>query len=226
MNLEPALIARRFAPHLFLLLLLATLQVLAMVNIIPPAEVLSSLLSHALQEGGLTLVAVASLLENLPGVNTYFPGSIVLLVRMTSTAGEPYQALLVYFCVLLPAIGGNLCSFYIGRIFPRRATGGTESRSATDSRKTIAFYVLTYWHPHLASLTAYASGSTGMGAGTHAKYFLPVCISWSMFWAFLLYHTGAILDMNSQLVWLSWVYLALWIIWDLRKLRRLERPRS
>ena len=215
----------RFLPHFIVLTVLSLFLVLGLAGIIPSMAELSFLLSHIIEEGGLGLVIGASFLENLPAVNAYFPGSVVLLVRMSSTAGKLDQAIIIYLAIVTPAILANLLTFGAGRLLRQRKNLATSSGipNATRYRSLWIWYALTYWHPHLASMTALASGSEGVSPPAYLRTFLPISLAWSVLWATLLYNVGVLFDPRSQLVWLSWVYLVAWFLWDLRKLRREQR---
>jgi hypothetical protein len=211
-------LARSLAPQLGVVLVGITVSLLAAVGIIPSIPVLTSQVSRFLIEGSLGVVMLFSFLENLPAINAYFPGSIVLLVRMTSTYGNPQLALAVYLAILIPAMLANFLTFLLGSFWPQATAGPKEHGAAYHpSKKLTLWYFLTYWHPHLAAMTALIAGSKGVPLITHLKSFLPVSVFWSIVWGLLLYHIGSAFDVKSQLGSLFYIYFGIWIAWDIRK---------
>jgi len=163
---------------------------------------------------GLAIVALASFIENLAGVGTYFPGAIVLLAAMLGTAGKPSVAFVTYMCVVIPAIAANLLSYQIGRY----TRPSLQSRVASPPR-LFYWYASTYWHPQLAGLTAMAAGGAGIPVLQHVKMFLPISMGWSVIWGVSLYQVGNRVPRNMP-EWLTlifYLYLVLWLLWGVRR---------
>lgn len=188
---------------------LLALNILAAVGILPSPDELASDLANLLKNKGLPLIAVVSFIENLAGIGVYFPGSVVIAAAMALTAGNVGKALLVYFAIVIPAMAANIISYFIGKV--------TRKESIVPSKSIALWYAATYWHPQLAGVTAAASGAEGIPFWTYVKFFLPISISWTIFWALLLYFAGKAVDTSSLLLQLFYIYIAAWILWDIRK---------
>jgi hypothetical protein len=212
------LIVRKLRVQLLLVGVLCLVQGLAALGAIPPSEHLSQRLIHLLEQGGFWLVALFSFVENLPGLNVYFPGSVVLITRMSLTAGYPGVALLTYLAIVLPAIAANMVSYWIGRrLAPNSAV------AAPAEKKLWWWYLSTYWHPQLAAMTALASGSSGIPFIRYAQHFLPISIALSFIWGLALYSLGSVGPIRESVFPLAWVYVLVWIAWDVYKFVRENR---
>jgi len=212
--------ARYFLPHLVVFGVLILLSILAAVGVLPPMGELSLQLGQLINEGGLGLIFAASFVENLPTVNAYFPGSVVLLVTMTSTSGDPARAVWVYMAVVVPAILANLLSFLAGRLMWQKRGHRVEPNRTKRVWGLVMLYIFNYWHPHLASMVALSTGSEGVTISHHLRAFLPVSLGWSLIWAVALYNMGMSVNFSAQMNWLVWVYLILWFLWDYHKMRQ------
>jgi membrane protein DedA with SNARE-associated domain len=200
------------APQLTLIALIVGLEVLSRVSLLPSPAQLSQELAELIKTDGLPLIVLASFLENLVGVGTYFPGSIALVTAMALTAGDVHRAFLTYWAVVIPAIAANLTSYVVGSL-AKRAVSSQESRS---SGALALWYATTYWHPQLAGVTAMASAAEGIPFARYVTFFLPISLAWSITWAIFLYHAGRVFNVPSALAPLFYVYLAGWLLWDIR----------
>lgn len=214
-------VLRAIAPQLLLLAAMGAIVILGEIDA-SFADLDTRIIGY-ITTGGLEVVALFSLLENLPGVNALFPGSVVLVARMGTTHGDPELAFSTYLAILIPAMIANTLTFLLGTRFARRSRsypGAEVVQSTTATSALWLWYFTTYWHPHLAALTAYAAGSKGVAFSRHLSAFIPISLLWSVVWALLLYNLGAFIDVSTQLTSLVFIYLAVWIAWDLRKLYR------
>lgn len=208
----------RIIPQLCVLGALSLLHLLALNGMMPSPERLTAQVENLFAKHGLPLVALCSFLENIVGVNAYFPGSIAILAGMALTAGNPTRALQMYFAIVIPAIAANQLSYWIGW----RLRSRTDRLSISGAKKIWTWFLLTYWHPHLAATTAMASGAGYLKYRTFLRYFLVASLSWSIIWGLTIYHFGQELELRSNLVSLFYVYLVAWIVWDL--IRPISRP--
>lgn len=202
---------RMLAPHLILLTASLSVTLLSWQGVLPTASILMNRLLQLFTAYGVPIVAMCSFVENIPGISTYFPGSTVLLLAMASTSGDPKRAVLTYAGVLMPAIAANLSAYYLGR----RSSGGSQGKHRSY-RRMLFWYASTYWHPQLAALTAVASGSEGTPISLHLRCFLVTSIPWSIFWALVLYRTGAkVLTGVTEAPWVFYIYLLAWTAWTI-----------
>ncbi|MBN1568430.1 MAG: hypothetical protein JXA73_11345 [Acidobacteria bacterium] len=207
---------KAIAPQILILSIMLVLNALSWVSILPSSTEISRDLTTIISKHGLPFVILSSFLENFAGIGAYFPGSLALLASMMLTAGNPNQAMLTYFAVLVPAIGANIASYGLGRMTGRR----NQEASKRSSKLLILWYIGTYWHPQLAGITAMASGAESVPFLRYLGSFLPISLGWSVLWALFLYNAGGIIDMPKLLIPISYIYIICWLLWDVWRMMR------
>jgi membrane protein DedA with SNARE-associated domain len=78
-------------------------------------------------------------------------------------------------------------------------------------------FLLTFWHPHFASVTTIRVGNLGY---RYVDIFWPQLVSsfiWNTFWGLLMYFLGTLIKASTKLgsmdyKWLVYVYVMGWII--------------
>lgn len=215
-------VVKSIAPQLVVIGVILILHILAWVSLLPPPRELPRLISELVAKHGFPLIVIASFVENLAGIGTYFPASVALVAAMASTAGDPHRASLMYCAIVLPAIAANIASYTLG-YFTR--TGDPQS-APRSSRSLAIWYFTTYWHPQLAAVTAMVSGAEGVPFLRYLAFFLPLSITWTIVWAVILYNAGRVFDGPNVLMPLFYLYLTGWLLWDLRKHMRRSTPRT
>ena len=205
-------------PQLILLTLISLLYVLSLLGALPSPIELNRMLVDGFKEYGLPLIAICSFVENLVGVNAYFPGAFTILTGMSLTAGHPAKALVTYFAIYLPAYIANLISFFLARSYPSPGPAGQPTHS---NRLPWVWFILTYWHPQLAALTAFAAGShRQINARSFVQLSLSVSFGWSIFWGMLIYHFGLLAHVVDHFALLFFIYVIAWALWDAWKFYR------
>ena len=210
---------RALKPQLIVIGLVLILQILSRFSFIPNPNEIVAFMIGLLATHGLPLIMLASFIENFVGLGTYFPGSIVILSTMALTAGNPMQAIITFFAIIIPALIANVSSYWIG--YFTRAKEPT-TFPARDTKALFAWYGATYWHPQLAAVSAMASGGEGIKFWRYFTHFLPVSLVWSIFWALFLYNAGKIVFSPSLFALLFYCYLISWLLWGIRKHYRIS----
>ena len=205
-------LARALLPQLVLLILIASFYGLAFVGVIPVPHNLSEKLLAAFKAYGIPFIAICSFIENLVGINVYFPGAFTILTGMALTAGNPLKAFITYFAIYLPAFAANATSFLIGRFGKRNPqTNGRVSQQ----RNTVLWFAFTYWHPLLASITAFSAGvENKVSKRNFFMLAFPISLTWSTFWALVIYHFGLAVNVGNHFAILFALYLLGWTIVD------------
>lgn len=224
MNIEvrsqPPSLLRALLPQAVLLTLIVVLYGLSLLGIIPSPRQLNELLVECFTKYGLPLIILSAFLENLVGVNAYFPGAFTILTGMSLTAGHPAQAVKTYLAIYIPSYSANLLSYLIGRC--QRATG-SEIRTPS-TRKNWLWLLLTYWHPQLASVTAFSAGvRNAMPKRIFFTISFFVSLFWSLFWAVIIYHFGLIGNVAGYFSVLFVLYVLIWASVDARKFFKRRR---
>lgn len=216
---ERASLLRRLLPPLILLLILVSLYALSLADIIPSPKEISQRLGNLFLDYGIPLVIFCSFLENLVGANSYFPGAFTILTAMALTAGDPAKAVATYFAIYLPAVAANLLSFWLGTL----SRPHSDAEPSANRRVTI-WIAATYWHPQLASLTAYSIGAKRLlPFSAFMLLALPTSTAWSVFWATLIYFFGVLTDFTGYLFVLFLLYAFGWLVFELFGWLRIQR---
>jgi membrane protein DedA with SNARE-associated domain len=207
---------RILRPQIFLLAILALFYSLSLAGSLPSPRDLNSLLLRLFKQHGLPIIALSSFIENLIGVNAYFPGAFTILFGMSLTAGNPSKAFATYIAIYIPAYIANVISFFLGNWQCRQDA----IDKIPTSGKTWSWLFLTYWHPQLAAITAF---SAGVRHQIPRRLFLSISfvasLFWSLFWAFLIYHFGLLANIGDYFAVLFLAYLLVWIAKDVLKFR-------
>ncbi len=211
-------VIRKILPQIVILTVIGVLYLLSHVALIPSPMELNRLLVESFKHYGLPLIAVCAFLENLIGINAYFPGAFTILTGMALTAGNPTQAIVTYFVIYLPSYAANVVSFYIGFLNKTDST----NRPPPKKRNQMLWFLLTYWHPQLAAVTAYSAGATRAATPKlFIQYSLQSSFFWSVFWAVIIYRFGIFADVGKSFVALFLGYVLIWAAFDIyRCLRR------
>jgi membrane protein DedA with SNARE-associated domain len=205
-------LARALLPQLVLLILIASFYGLAFAGVIPIPPNLSEKLLAAFKAYGIPFIAICSFIENLVGINVYFPGAFTILTGMALTAGNPLKAVVTYFAIYLPAFAANATSFLIGRFGKRTQQA---SGQVLQQKNTVLWFAFTYWHPLLASMTAFSAGvESQVSKRNFFALAFPISLAWSIFWALVIYHFGLAVNVGDHFAALFILYLLGWIIVD------------
>ena len=183
-------------------------------GLIPSPAQLNEILVEKFKNYGLPLIAVCAFLENLVGVNAYFPGAFTILTGMALTAGNPSRAVLTYFIIYIPSFVANILSFYFGLLYRQNDLKGITRKE----RNTTLWFFLTYWHPQLAALTAFTIGSDGvLSKGNFIKHSFRASLFWSIFWGVIIYHFGLFANVAHNFMTLFLGYVVVWAAIDIYK---------
>lgn len=197
---------------LIIISLYVTLYFLMNYNYLPPLEEIEILLISYYERYGLYAVALLSLIENIPGINVYFPGSIVILTAMAYSHGNPLLGLYTYLTIYSFAFVAYNISYYLGRL---GASSNNNKRSFKNKNLFLVF-LATLWHPHSASITCLASGENKIPYLKFLRILIITSFIWNTFWALLMYNIDIkLLITNGSLInILVIIYLFLWLGYD------------
>lgn len=200
--------------------LLSLIYGLSLVGVTPSPSDLQSELVRLFDEHGVWVVAPVSFVENLGGLNIYFPGSVAILTAMALTSGNLERAILIFFVIVLPSFTAHQLNFLGGRLFgASRADFLGENRLDFRTRRGLVVgFLATLWHPHFTALTAMVSGAEGMCYRRFLAYFTPIFLGWNTFWGVTMYFWGAFARQGEGMFSFFWAYIVGWAAWDIWKL--------
>lgn len=194
---------------LLLILLLVGFDLLARLGILPPSQEVSEIINSALEIYGLIIIAPLAFLENIAGINIYFPGSIVILTTMAVSAGNPVRAVEIFLTYYVFAILAYHVDYFMGKPLRSKRIQLTSPQilaSPTNAKLWLRFLIL-FSHPQLASILCAQVGGEGYKYSDVIKYFLFFGFVWTLFWSVVMYSVGAITGPSIDLNILAYAYL-------------------
>lgn len=179
-------------------------------NLLPPITKIELFILEYYKDYGLYAVGLLSFIENLPAINSYFPGSIAILTAMSITNGNPILGFYTYLTIYLFAYIAYIISFFIGRYFIT-----TKSKTIEKEKTIFILFFFSFWHPHSASLASMTAGSEGLSLKFFFIYMTIVSFFWNSFWAILMYNIDiSLLETNGDLInILISLYLFIWLFY-------------
>ena len=198
---------------LLLLILILGIEILASNKIIPSFNELSGTLKLALKEHGLIMMGPLAFLENIAGLNVYFPGSVIILTTMALTGGDPIKGLLTYIIYYASAFAAYHVNFFFGRAFRKKGNVNSSAQTAQMNRaKMWVRFLTTFWHPQTASLTCVHVGSDGYRYSQIFPYLIVSSFIWNTFWGLTMYYVGIRMGSNINFDALAYIYLFGWLL--------------
>lgn len=157
----------------------------------------------------LPWVFCASFIENIIGASLYFPGSVILMTAMAQTAGAPSDAVATYIAVYIAAVLAQHVNFFVGR----SANLDSQTAARWNAARLWSACFATFWHPQLAAVTCYSLGTChSLKYRQFMQPFIASSLTWSIFWALVIYNFGSWLATPHLFRWLVVVYLGIWTL--------------
>lgn len=203
--------------QLFILGVILVLVVLGRLEVIPSPSAIETMMRRLVSKGYLALVVIAAV-ENVGGLNAYFPGSVAILAGMAATKGDPSLAVRAFLAIACGSSVAHGINFALGRRFR-----GTIASAVPGSR----VYWLSCWHPHFASVAAIAAGQSGVSVRDFVSRFGPAFLCWNVFWGVVMYSFG-VPDFGESTMVVVGLVVVLWAAWEARRffLQRYEGARG
>ena len=226
----PVILLKTIKAPLIILFVIIFLEILAYYQVIPTIDEITVIITDAVENSGLLVVGLISFLENLVGLNVYFPGSVIILIAMTQTAGDPQRAFVTYLVIYAFAFMAYNVNFLIGKYYFKSVDEIKEKKLPyIDDKKykNMWFqFLTTFWHPHFAAVTCLYVGSKGYRYMEILKYMVVASFIWNSLWAIVLYNVGLVTKTTSlNFKGLVYLYLIGWIILETYKYYKKSRKR-
>ena len=193
-------------------------EALSLVGVLPSQGTVLKALGQWLAASGLWAVLGISVAENVIGINTYFPGSVAILLSMASTSNRPDLAIRVWSVITAGALVGQVASFLIGRTVVRFRE---EARGSPPGLKV---FMLTFWHPQFAAITSATSGASNAGVWLFVSRCVPCLVCWNLFWGAAMYFGGNFVDLSQEGSGVIIICLLLWAIYRIWSSPNTIRP--
>lgn len=183
---------------------------LASIGLIPTIKELMVFLIAFFKSYGLIAVMLCSFIENIAGLNIYFPGSIVILSAMALSAGNPKQAILLFFIITIFSIFAHIINYYSAKKIKHLNIRNQDPPGLSE-------FLLSFWHPHFAAIVCVKCGWSDTPANLFLKRMISVAILWYIFWAIMMYYLGSLTVTKNpnRLIYVFCIYFILWGIWDI-----------
>ena len=212
---------------LIILTVIICIEILAYYRIIPSTDQLTIMITEGIENFGLIVVGLISFFENIVGLNVYFPGSVIIIIAMAQTAGDPQRAFLTYLTIYAFAFLAYNVNFLIGKYYFKNGDELKKKNLETQKKKHTNMWIqflTTFWHPHFAAVTCLYVGSKGYKYSEILKYMIVAGFVWNTIWAITLYNVGLVTKTTSlNLKGLVIAYLIVWIFWDSYKFFKIEK---
>jgi membrane protein DedA with SNARE-associated domain len=211
---------RRLLPPVAIIGVMIILECAARVGLIPAPAALLEYVTRYLRTASPYAIGLISFFENIVGVTTYFPGSVVILVAMASTRGDLGRALLTFAGIVGGAALAHHVDFLIGRFLGR-------SEDVHGLRRSdILAALAAYWHPQLGSVFSTQRGAAGLRYKAFVALLATVWFSWNIFWGILMYTVGNLPVSNEQWEFIFAVYVIGWLLLECWRLYRSGAPQT
>lgn len=212
---------------LFMLSAFLVIYLLGATNILPDIDQLTDDLKLFFDQYGLIAVAILSFVENIIGVNVYFPGSIVILTAMAMTSGNPLLGFKTFLTIFIFALISYNFNYFLGnKLADSERVESLKSDSKRGNKKVTVWYLATFWHPHFASITSLVSGAEGISYVVFIRNMLLAGLVWNSFWALLMYHFGSFINDGPEFKIAIYVYLVGWLLYESYKYRKLRKKQN
>jgi len=198
--------------QLILITIIVIFFLLAYIGVIPKIAELMSILKNIFNEYGIIAVMICAFFENIAGLNLYFPGSMVILFSMAMASGNPSKAFLLFLIIIFFSSLAHIINYLIFRLINFSKT----EEKVNVYPSTLEFF-LSFWHPHFAVIVSMKSGALKMPFVSFFKKMMVAMFCWYIFWTIIMYYAGVFTIEKSYmgLIWLFFIYLFCWIIWDI-----------
>ncbi|HKO55808.1 MAG TPA: hypothetical protein VJ276_08000 [Thermoanaerobaculia bacterium] len=202
----------RIAIPAALLIAVSCVLALAWLRWIPSPGDLVAALAHALGAATPTYIAVCAILENIVGINVYFPGAFVILFAMASTHGDLCRAASMFATIVGASAVAQHVNYLLGRLL-RQQFG------SPGGGMTFWGGVLSYWHPQLGALYSFR---IGLSAATYPRFalILTAWACWTTFWGVAMYVLGSVPLSGNSFVGIFVLYLVGWFVLEVVKARK------
>lgn len=205
-------LAVRNLPLVVLLMFTLLLDLASVWGLSPDFDTLIKSVSDHADTVGFAMIVAFAVAEHLVFIGVYAPFSIVILVVMASTAGDPTLAIQTFFAIYLGQAFAYSCNIFVGSIFGNQVT-----RSRKVSNRELFF---SCSHPQLGAAATFCAGAANQSRVATVARSVTFLFPWSVFWATFAYYglTVILEDIGWSTIFYS--YVAVVFVFDFLTLRR------
>lgn len=154
---------------------------------------LIALIEHYFVLYGYPVLFISSLIESIPLINLYYPGSSIILLAAAVSHNGTLNLMAVIAVTILAFMISYIANYFIGKhgwhhIFIKCGLESTLDKSSENVQKYGKFWIwLTYIHPNLGALTSTSYGILKLPFKSFFWTSLLANVSWCTFWGFVAY---------------------------------------
>lgn len=183
---------------------------------LPARQELVEIARNYYLEYGYITIFIASLIEGLLVVNWYLPGSLVIVLGVILSAGDPLRAILMVSIITFAFLITSIINYLFGRfawyrflLFLGLKTPLEKMKQKVEKHGLILIFA-TYFHPNIGALTALSSGVLRLSFSRFLIYSIMALVLWNAFWGVVVYCVGPVLLNLLHMSFLI-VVLACWV---------------
>jgi len=163
---------------------------------LPTDEKLVSIVSSLFNHYGLVIILVSAFIEGLLLLGQYFPGSFVIFLGVISAGKDVVRASEVVGVVSIAFFFAYLCNYLLGkygwyRLFIKFGLKNSIDRTKKKLQKHVfKTFILGYWAPDFATITATAAGVLKLPLKTFLFYSTISLLFWNIVWGTIVFTFG------------------------------------
>lgn len=194
------------------------LVILWRVASLPTPEELTNTIETLFNAHGCWIVGVAAFLEGVAVINLYFPGSLVVVLGVTSSLGNPSLAFLMVAVTILGFFLSSLLNYAIGYFGFHKLLLRIGGRKWFDQTQTwhkrhgCHALLLAYVHPNIGGLMAMACGNARLSLLDFIRPTILSILLWNTCWGFAAYSLAPTLRAAAANTWPIILGLTAWTL--------------
>lgn len=209
-----------------LLLLLISLILVIRIFHIPSNDELIKIIRTYFEQYGYPVLFAAALIEAIPVVNFYVPGSSVVLLAAAFSRQGTLNIFSVILLTTTALMAGFVFNYFVGKhgwfkIFIKFGFGEMLENSKKKIEKHGTKWIwISYLHPNLGALTSTAYGILKM---PFYKFFITslfAALFWCAFWGTICFYSSGIIEGIIRARWLLVTVGFVWIMYQIVKILR------
>jgi len=166
---------------------------------LPNGQELIDIAKNYYNNYGYITIFIASLIEGLLVVNWYLPGSLVIVLGVILSAGNPIRVVFMVAIITIAFLITSVINYVFGRYAWYRFLLFLGLRVPLEKMKQrvekhgLVLIFSTYFHPNIGALTALSSGILRLPFIRFLVYSIIALILWNVFWGLVVYLVGPII---------------------------------
>ena len=216
-------------PVIFLISIIVLFAVWNVIGL-PTNQELVGVARHYFEIYGYPVLLISAIIESIPIIYIYFPGSSVILLAAAMSRQGTMNLWGVVFTVAAGIIITYIANYWIGYYGLHKAFIRFGLKDSVESTRTSLekhgdkWLWLTYGHPNFGALTSLTCGITKYSFKRFLVYSFIATVLWCGFWGVVCYFSSGAIIKIVTLRWLFFLLIVALIIWkvivEVRKFKK------